>query len=306
MQKCLHGEYYYKSCEIYGDTYKSTTILAHSTDTWSLCNSAPPLKNTPISNVTNNFDQWLLEENRRMAHQGFLDEYSDYNVFAADLEEAQGPLKPSIYPPAVDDWERTRKYFGYVPAKVVRNTYKYSTQHCVLSSSSHLQKHFKSPDPLLNLHRRNEADATNQILSDTSAMDGGETSAHIFVGHDSKIVDVYKAKHNNAKVWLGTMQDRVQQRGIPTQLIVDNAPMYRGWKVTKYLCNLVLPLWQCETKHQHQNPAEDRYQTVKQHTNQTMDRSGTPPATWFLCLVYICFCLNQCINPSLGDRTNPR
>ena len=139
-----------------------------------------------------------------------------------------------------------RKYFGYVPAKIVCNTYKHSTQYGVLPPSSHLQKRFKSPNPLLNLHRHNEADVNDQIFSNTPAMDDGETSAHIFVGHDSKIVDVYKAK-----------KDRVRQRGVPTQLIADNAPIYRGWKVTKYLRNLVLPLWQCETKHQHQNPAEN-------------------------------------------------
>ena len=92
-----------------------------------------------------------------------------------------------------------RKYFGYIPVKIVSNTYKHSTQHGVLPPSSHLQKQFKSPNPLLNLHRRNEVDATDQIFSDTPAMDGDETSAHIFVGHDLKIMDIYKAKDNTAK-----------------------------------------------------------------------------------------------------------
>ena len=129
VQKCLHGEYYYESCGIYGDIDRSTTIMAQSMDTWSLYD-------TP--DVPYDFDQWLLEENRRMAYQGLLDECSDYNVFEVDLEEAQKPLKPSIRPPAVEDWERMRKYFGYVRAKVVRNTYKRSTQHGVLPPSSHL------------------------------------------------------------------------------------------------------------------------------------------------------------------------
>ena len=97
---------------------------------------------------------------------------------------------------------------------------------------------------------------TDQIFSDTPAMDGGETSAHIFVGHDSKIVDVYKVKDNSAKGFLGAMQDRIYTRGVCTKLIADNAPMYRGWKVTKYLRDLIVPLWQCETKHQNQNPAK--------------------------------------------------
>ena len=118
-------------------------------------------------------------------------------------------------------------------------------------------------------------------------MDGGETSDHIFVGHDSKIEDVHKVKDNSGKEFLGVMQDRVRNRGVPTKLITDNAPMYRGWKVTNYLRDLVLPLWQCETKYQNQNPAENRYETMKQHTNMTMDRSGAPPVAWFLCLFYI-------------------
>ena len=107
----------------------------------------------------------------------------------------------------------------------------------------------------------------DQIFSDTPAIDDGEASVLNFVGHDSKIVDVYKVKDNSAKELLGTLQDRVRHRGVPRGVIADNAPMYRGWEVTKYLQDLVLPLWQCETKHQDQNPAENRYETVKRHTN---------------------------------------
>ena len=42
---------------------------------------------------------------------------------------------------------------------------------------------------------------------------------------------------------------------------------------------------------------------MKRHINRTMDRSGTPDAVWFLCLVYICLCLNNCIDPKLSDGT---
>ena len=152
IQKCFYCEYYYESCEISGNTDKSTTLMTHSTDTWSLCDSTPSFKDNPISDIPYNFDRWLLEENRRMAYQGLLDECSDYNLFEVDLEEAQESLKPIIHPPAVKDWEIMRKYFGYVPAKVVRNTYTYSIQHGVLPPPSHLQKRFKSSNPLLNLH----------------------------------------------------------------------------------------------------------------------------------------------------------
>lgn len=40
-----------------------------------------------------------------MVHQGLLDDYEDSFVSAADLEEVQKPLKPTIRPPASEDWE---------------------------------------------------------------------------------------------------------------------------------------------------------------------------------------------------------
>ena len=134
-------------------------------------------------------------------------------------------------------------------------------------------------------------------------MDGGETSAHIFVGRYSKITDVYKSKDNSGAEFLGEFQDRFCERGVPTKLIIDNAPMYRGWNITKYLRDLVVSMWQYETKYQNQNPAKNRYQTVKRHTDRTMDRSRAPGAAWFWCLVYICLCLNNCVDPKLGDGT---
>ena len=119
-----------------------------------------------------------------------------------------------------------------------------------LPPSSHLQRQFKSPNPALNLHRRNEADATDQIFAKVPAIDGGETSAHIFVGQDSKITDVYKSKDNSEAEFLDAFQDRVRERGVRTKLIVDNAPMYRCWNITKYLRDIVVSMWQCGTKYQ--------------------------------------------------------
>ena len=135
----------------------------------------------------------------------------------------------------MEDWERMRKYLGNVPADMVCNTFKHTTQIGTLSPSSHLQRQFKSQNPALNIHQRDEADATDQIFAKVPAMDGGETSTHIFVGLDLKITNVYKAKDNSGAVFFGAFQDRVRDRGVPTKLIADNAPMYRGWNVAKYL-----------------------------------------------------------------------
>ena len=89
VQKCLHGEYYYESCKIYGHMEESTNILAHSTNAWTLCNTAPSFKEDPLVKCTNEFDTWLLEDNRRMVHQGMLDEFIGHHVYEADTEHAQ-------------------------------------------------------------------------------------------------------------------------------------------------------------------------------------------------------------------------
>ena len=88
-------------------------------------------------------------------------------------------------------------------------------------------------------------------------MDDEETSGHIFVCQDSKITDVYKSKDNSGAEFLRALQDRVRERGVPTKIIADNAPMYKGWNITKYLRDLVVFMWQCEIKYQNPNPAEN-------------------------------------------------
>ena len=109
-----------------------------------------------------------------------------------------------------------------------------------LPPSSHLQKRFKSPNPATNLHRRNKADATSQIVCDIPAANGGETSAHIFVGTNSKVTDPYKEKNNSGDVFIACLQERALTRGFPTKLVADNVKMYQSWRVIKYIRDLTV------------------------------------------------------------------
>ena len=202
----VSGDLYYQSIEIYGDdpaaTDEAIEMMANATQSWSLCDGAPPLPTHPILSLESDmqyqsemeFDRQVIERNNRLAYQGLLDNCEDVGITEAEVQAAQAPLKQATRKPDRTDWERMRKYLGNVPAEMVRNTFKHTTQIGTLPPSSHLQRQFKSPNPALNIHRRNEADATDQIFSKVAAMDGGEMSAHIFVGQDSKITNVYKAK----------------------------------------------------------------------------------------------------------------
>ena len=61
--------------------------------------------------------------------------------------------------------------------------------------STILKKHYKSPNPALNVHRRDEPVATDTVYADVPAVDsGGVTSAQLFVGTKSLVTDVYGMK----------------------------------------------------------------------------------------------------------------
>jgi hypothetical protein len=60
--------------------------------------------------------------------------------------------------------------------------------------STVLKKHYKLPFPALNVHRREEALATNTVYSDVSAVDSGVTIAQLFGGLTSTVCDVYPLK----------------------------------------------------------------------------------------------------------------
>ena len=65
--------------------------------------------------------------------------------------------------------------------------------------STVLKKH-KSPFPALNVHRREEALATDTVYFDTPAVDSGVTIAQLFVGLTSTVCDVYPLKTEKAFV----------------------------------------------------------------------------------------------------------
>ena len=64
---------------------------------------------------------------------------------------------------------------------------------------------------------------------------------------------------NDAVLAHGGKQEILTPGGVklPLIIIADNFPMYRGWNVARYLRDLVVSIWHCETKHQNQNLAKN-------------------------------------------------
>jgi hypothetical protein len=132
------------------------------------------------------------------------------------------------------DFESKRKYFSYLPIDVIKATFKYTSQCMKLPPSTHLQKRFRSPSSGANLRRHYEDDSTDLIYSTVPSISSKQTHAHIFCGHTTKITDAYRAKDDTAATFLACFQDFFHSQGARTRLIADNAPMYCGWRVTRY------------------------------------------------------------------------
>jgi hypothetical protein len=88
-----------------------------------------------------------------------------------------------------------------------------------------------------------------------------------------------------------------------SRLISDRAQAEISKRVLDILRAYMIDDWQSEPHHQHQNPAERRYQTIKMYVERILDRSGAPPDLWLLCMTYVCFLLNRLASKALNNMT---
>jgi hypothetical protein len=123
-----------------------------------------------------------------------------------------------------------------------------------LPVSSYLKQRFKSPFPALNVFRRNEKESTDTVYSDTPAIDGGETMAQLYIGHESLHADAYGMK--TEKQFVNTLEDQILRRGAPTTLISDSAKVEKSDRAKGVLRGYGIKSWQSEPNHQHQNSCE--------------------------------------------------
>ena len=110
-----------------------------------------------------------------------------------------------------------------------------------------LRQMFRSANPALNVQRRNESVASDFFFSHVPAVDGGETTAVLFVGVDSDVADPYKVK--SEKQFINTLEDNVRERGAMDKLISDRAQVEIGERIKNFLRGLVIAAWQKCTLH---------------------------------------------------------
>jgi hypothetical protein len=92
-----------------------------------------------------------------------------------------------------------------------------------------LKRAFKSPNPALNVTRRNEPVACDIVYANVPAIDDGSIAAVIFVGTDTQVTDEYGIKTD--KGFVNTLENNLTYRGAPNKLKRDSAQliMLENW-----------------------------------------------------------------------------
>ena len=98
------------------------------------------------------------------------------------------------------------------------------------------EKTFKSRFSAFNIPRRNEAEATDTIFSDTPAIDSGDMMAQIFVGKDSLVSDVYPMQ--SSKLFVNRLEQYIRFRGTMSKFISDYEQVEISNKVKRYPQNV--------------------------------------------------------------------
>ena len=196
------------------------------------------------------------------------------------------------------DYENLQPNFCYLPVSIIKKTFQATTQFAKMPASTTLFKRFKTPHPFANCLRRNEDVASDTVYADTPAIDCGHTCAQIFYGCRTQVTDVKGM--SRPKKFLRALQDVARERGAMKRLLVDSANVECSEKVMDYLGMLVIEFWQSEPWQQHQQPSEQRWQTVKRVANRLLNFTGAPPNCWLLACEYVCFVLNHCATPFLN------
>jgi hypothetical protein len=150
-----------------------------------------------------------------------------------------GPCKVSETP---HDYDALHPRFAWLPTDIIKKTFEVTTQYARMPLNTILCKCFKSPNPAVNVQRRDELVAMDTIQSDVPAIDGGEKYAQIFVGTKSLVTDVHGMK--SPAQFPGILTDEIITCGAPTKLISDSAHVETSKEVRSILCTYGISSWQ--------------------------------------------------------------
>ena len=220
---------------------------------------------------------------------------------------AQNPPReaaPYLGKPSPRHYADYARHFGGVPEKVIAQTFKNTTQLGKLGTVKGLKlwRRLSSPNPALNVFRRNEPVATDTIYGPEPAVDNGSTAAQFFVGRISGFCSSEGLGVSDHRFPIALM-NHIRRYGAMDQLISDNAKAELSERVMEILGTFAVDNRTSEPHNKNQNFAERAYRDVKRMVERILDMSGAPNSCWLLALEYACFLINHIASERLGWRT---
>jgi len=200
------------------------------------------------------------------------------------------------------NYSKYHAQFLHVPIEKIRRTFQATTQNAAhVVSGGKIQQTLKSPNPALNMPRRNEPVATDTMFANVAAVDTpGYTCAQMFVGRSSLLADACGMVSTNE--FVNALLDCIRDRGAMDKLISDHANYEMSSRVKDILRALMIGHWKSEPYCQHQNFAEHRWGHVKSNLEWLMAFLDVDPDCWLLALNYVCTVMKLTAERSLGWR----
>ena len=273
----------------------------------------------PIDDLVLSAPETLGDQDSRVTplgdYTGNLDEDIDLIIHQCRMElsslEPTDPLERRIHQRSLSkakpNLEALRPNFGWLPLDRIKKTIQATTQFARAAHRYPFRKHYKTRWPAANVNRWNEDVATDTIFSDTPAHNDG------ILGHAGcTMAQIYAGKKSSKAVAYGmtsesqmpnTLEDLIRKHGAPNGLFSDNAKVQIGKRVLDILRMYQIKDFQCEPHYQHQNFAERKIGDIKRLCDSIMDRTGTPPAFWLLCLLFCVTLMNHMASDALGGIT---
>ena len=137
------------------------------------------------------------------------------------------------------------------------------------------------------------------MFSNEAALGNTTTAAQIFIGHNSKYIDIYGVA--TACDLPCTLEENIMNLGAMDVLVSNNAHTATNQKVKDILCIYHIKYHISEHHHQHQNYTECCIGHIKHVMNHVLTFTHAPNNLWSLCLIYVVYILNITANNSSGD-----
>ena len=230
-----------------------------------------------------------------------------YNNKARHHTGLEHPPKSSKLPkdPAKQaDVSEYRRFFPGVTDETIKRTFKATTQYGSKGAvkGTTLRNQHVSPNPILNIPRRNEDVATDTIYGSVPAVDDGSTAAQIFIGRTSRYRTLRPAGTSDAS-YARNLMDEIRKLGAMNRIDSDNAKAQVSKRVKDIMRLFAIDDRHSEPHKGNQNPAELGWRDTKSKIQHLLDTKNAPAKCWLLAGQYVCFIQNHIAIEQLGWKT---